>query len=121
MALYHFISDHNPDLVLVQEIMGVGHALHNFLEISLKGWSFTGLYSLGNSRGLIYGWHESIHVTIFFVVSLGLALKVNVKGLNKSFKVLNDYGPYVDKCYYWEKKIQLYFYSGAEPHFQWGS
>jgi hypothetical protein len=32
-----------------------------------------------------------------FIVFLGMVIEVVVKGLNKSFKVVNDYGPYLDK------------------------
>ena len=69
MALHHFISLHNPDLFLVQEATGVSHGLYNFLERSLKGWSFTRMDSSRKSRGIISSWHDSMMVIIVFAMS----------------------------------------------------
>lgn len=60
----------------------------------------------GNSEGIISGWKESVLVTKSFFVSSGLVLEVFVKGLNKTFKFLNVYGPYLDKRPNWDRIFQ---------------
>lgn len=105
MSLSYFIREHNLDLLLVQETIGASRDLCNFLERSLKGFSFTELDSFGNSRGLISRWFGSVVVTKFFVVTSRLLLKFLTKVLSKSFKVVNAYGPYVDYHDYWDKNF----------------
>lgn len=97
LALHCFIQDHNPNIIIVQETMCANNIICNFMEKYLKGWSSMGLDSVGNSRGVIPGWHDSIALTNSFVVPLGFIIEAFVEGVHKSFKVCNIYGSYMDK------------------------
>ena len=83
--------------------MGLNKDLCNFLEISLKGWSFTRLHSNRNFEGIITGWRDNVIVTNSFFVCSGMLIEVFSKGVNKSFKVLNVYGPYEEKRCFWDR------------------
>lgn len=83
--------------------MGSSAEICSLMENSIKGWAFIGIDAIGNSSGFITDWHDSISVISIFGVSFGVLLEFNSKGLNKTFKVINAYGPYVDKRPYWDK------------------
>ena len=46
----------HPDVILLQETLGVGEVIRERLESWLPGWSFVTMDARGRSRGLAVGW-----------------------------------------------------------------
>ena len=56
-ALKRVISSEHPDVLLLEETMGVGEEVKSCLEKLLPRWNFETLYALGRSGGLATGWN----------------------------------------------------------------
>jgi exonuclease III len=54
-ALKRVISTEQPDIIVLQETMGVGEEAKCSLELLLRGWNFEIVDDLGSSRGLATG------------------------------------------------------------------
>ena len=48
----------HPDVILLQETLGVGDVILERLELWLPGWSFLTLDANGRSGGLAVGWRK---------------------------------------------------------------
>jgi exonuclease III len=57
-SLKRVVTTEHPDVLLLQETMGVGDEIKTCLELMLLGWVFTTVDALGRSGGLAKGWNS---------------------------------------------------------------
>lgn len=57
LSLKRVISSEHPDILLLQETMGIGEEVKSCLEQLLPGWKFETLDALGRSGGWATGWN----------------------------------------------------------------
>ena len=55
-AFMRVLTLEHPDVILLQETLGVGEMIQERLESWLLGWSFVTLDARGRSGGLAVGW-----------------------------------------------------------------
>lgn len=103
LSLWNLCDNNKPDILLLQETMGPFDAFHNDLSWFLPGWQFIGIDSAGLSGGLISGFSLNITLNNSYVIEAGLFADIFNPDLNKQFKILNVYGPYVGKEAHWNK------------------
>lgn len=97
LSLYRFISTHNPNIMLIQELMCSSVHSFSYLDKFLKGWHFSIIDVMGNSGGLIIGWHDNITILNLCEMTSTILLQLYSEGLNQSNKLLNAYGQYLDR------------------------
>ena len=95
--------DH-PDILMLQETMGVGVDIKVRLEIWFRGWIFETLDVKGCSGGLPIGWNARI-VSALNVWVMDSILGLSFKALEMvgNFDVVNIYGPYLNRIPFSEK------------------
>ena len=57
-TLKRVVGLEHPDILLLQENLGVGDVVQSRVERWFPGWDFTTLDIRGRSRGLEIGWNE---------------------------------------------------------------
>jgi hypothetical protein len=78
------------------------------LSSLLLGWLFMGLDAAGRSGGLATGWRtKSIKLLNSWALNSCLGIDIFVEGLGKEFRILNVYGPYLDRTPFWETLLSL--------------
>jgi len=68
---------------------------------------FFGVDYASHSRGLITSISENCSLIIFFSISLGLFIEIYFKEMDKTFSLLNLYGPYKGKEDFWERLFAI--------------
>jgi hypothetical protein len=67
------------------------------------GWIFLGLDARGRSGGLAIGWcSRSINILNSWDFDSCLGVDVQVEGLGLEVKIINAYGPHLDKIPFWD-------------------
>ena len=93
-SLRHLIGFNRPDVVLLQETLGLNEDVSCILESLLLGWMFVVVDVHGKSGGLALGWNLKscrCENMLSFYSSIGLEL-YNAH-LGKVLTILNIYGP----------------------------
>ena len=97
-TLKRVVGLEHPDILLLQENLGVGEVVKYRLESWFPGWIFETVDVSGCSRGMEIGWSERN------VKDLNLCGMESVPGLNLkdlelvvSFTIFNIYGPYLNR------------------------
>ena len=76
-SLKRVISSEHPDILLLQETMGVGEEVKSCLEQLLLGWKFETLDALGRYGGLATRWNtQTIQVLNTWGLDSGLGIIV---------------------------------------------
>jgi exonuclease III len=76
-ALKRVVTTEHPDVLLLQETMGVGDEIKTSLELLLPGWVFTTVDALGRSGGLATGWNShNVQVLNSWGLDSGLGITV---------------------------------------------
>jgi hypothetical protein len=68
----------------------------------LPQWFFCGVDSLGLSGGVLTAWNPRKYDFSAFLTFAGILLEGAVKYLDRRMKVINCYGPYLDREALWE-------------------
>jgi hypothetical protein len=97
----------NPDVIMIQETMGKGDPLVLELKKMFGGWDFYGLDSDGFSGGIITRFNKNITLVNYFVVCSSLCTVVHNKSLGHSLTLLNVYGPYEGRKWFWDNLFSL--------------
>ena len=106
-ALMRVLSLEHPDVLMLQETLGVGEVIQGKLESWFPGWSFVTLDANGRSGGLAVGW-KNICVKMLNAWGSEAVLGVDLlfEDLGISLSVLNIYGPYINRAPFWESLFQ---------------
>ena len=104
-SLMSLFSSLNPDIILIQETMCDYYSpLHLFSKMR-PSWEFCALDSLGILGGLLTSWNPHLtHCKVFHSYD-GILVKAIFKGLDFVFSILNYYGPYSNKYFFWYKVL----------------
>ena len=101
-----FTLEH-PDVILLQETLGLGDIIKEKLESWMTGWSFVTLDVRGRSGGLAVGWKLS---AAKLVNSWGrdsvLGVELLFADLGTNLSVINVYGPYLNRAPFWDALLQ---------------
>ena len=101
-----FTLEH-PDVILLQETLGVGEVIRERLESWLPGWSFVTLDARGRSGGLAVGWNNRcVKMLNSWGTEAVLGVEVFSEELGMSLLVVNVYGPYINRVPFWDSLLQ---------------
>ena len=100
-ALKRVVCLEHPDILLLQEILGVGGVVKVRLESWFPGWIFETLDVRGHSGGLEIRWNErTIKALNPWGMESVLGLKFLALDLEVSFTIFNIYGLYINRMPY---------------------
>ena len=103
-AFQRVIELEHPDVVMLQETLGVGDVVKCQLESWFPGWSFETLDVRGRSGGLAIGRNIG-RVRLLNIWGLESVLGMSLKAMDlvDTFTVVNVYGPYLNRVLFWDK------------------
>ena len=105
LCLRALFNSLNPDLVLLQETMCSDMpALFAFSKI-LPTWEYCAISARGLSGGLLSAWNPLKDKCRAFHTFAGILLHASFRGLPNPIHILNVYGPYKDKVFFWDKAL----------------
>jgi len=103
-AFRRVLTLEHPDVILLQETLGVGDVIKNSLESWLPGWSFLTLDVKGRSGGLAVGWKNScLKLVDSWGMDSVLCVDLMSADLGFTIKVINVYGPYHNRVPFWDE------------------
>jgi exonuclease III len=102
LALKRFIELTKPDVLLLQETMVSATKARETIVKILPNWYSCGVDSTGLSGGLLTVWNPKKVDFNAYLTSAGIMLEGTVKDLDKKLKLINCYGPYLDREVFWE-------------------
>ena len=106
LALMRVLSLEHPDVLMLQETLGVGDVIQGKLENWLPGWSFVTLDAKGRSGGLAVGWkHNCVKLINSWGSEAVLGVEVFSAELGVSLSVINVYGPYLNRAPFWDSLL----------------
>ena len=92
------ITLEHPDIMMLQEILGVGEFFKSRLKIWLPRWIFETLDVRGHSGGLAVEWNErSVKSLNLWGMESVLGLNFLALELGETFSIFNIYGPYLNR------------------------
>ena len=97
-ALRWVVEIDQPEIMLLQETLGVGLEVKAKLESWFGGWCFETLDVRGCLGGLAIGWNTRC-VKVLNVWGMESVLGISIKALDllDTFDVVNIYGPYLNR------------------------
>jgi len=109
-AFRRVLTLEHPDVILLQETLGIGDEIKTRLECWLPGWVFVTLDVRGRSGGLAVGWNER-HVKMLNSWGMESAIGMHFLGLEpgENFTVVNIYGPYINRIPLWESLLMILY------------
>ena len=112
-ALRRVVDLKNPDVMLLQDTLGVGDVIKAKLESWFLGWQFVTLDVRGRSGGLAMGWNTHM-VKALNIWGLDFVLGMTLQGLDQGdpVDVFNIYGPYLNRIPFWENIFNLDMFRG---------
>ena len=112
-AFIRVVSLERPDVIMLQETLGIGEVIQERLENWIPGWSFVTLDAKGRSGGLAVGWRNNCVKLINSWGSEGvLGVEVFSADLGLSLTAINVYGPYLNRAPFWDSLFQNPLVSG---------
>ena len=105
-AFIRVLTLEHPDVILLQETLGVGEVIKERLENWLSGWSFVTLDANGRSGGLAVGWRKCcVKLVNAWGMDSVLGAELHSEELGFSLSVLNVYGPYLNRAPFWDSLL----------------
>ena len=106
-AFIRVLTLEHPDVILLQETLGVGEVIRERLESCIPGWSFVTMDARGHSKGLAVGWkNSSVKMINSWGTEVVLGIEVFAEELGISLNVVNVYGPYLNRAPFWDSLLQ---------------
>ena len=106
-AFIRVLTLEHPDVIMLQETLGVGEAVKEKLESWLPGWSFVTLDVRGRSGGLAVGWRKCcVKLVNAWGLDSVLGLELFSEELGLLLSMINVYGPYVNRPMFWDSLLQ---------------
>jgi hypothetical protein len=107
LSLHNLYDSMKHNIILLQETMGIFQSFIFNLKHLFPGWHFIGTNSACLSGGLITSLSPRISLINSYSIAIGLFTNIFILELNHQLKILNIYGPYVDKEAFWKKTLGL--------------
>jgi hypothetical protein len=95
------------DIILFQETMCLGVKSRLVMESWLNGWSFYIVDVEGISRRQLIVWSSLWRDLYSSVLSSSISVSLELKYLGTIFKVVNIYGPHLDRVSFWENLVDV--------------
>ena len=93
-SLKRMITLLGPQIILLQETMGLRDVVKEALESWFPGWAFEAVDAAGRSGGVAIGWLTSmIRCESIWGFCEGIGIEVYSRDTNRFFSVVNIYGP----------------------------
>ena len=104
-SLWSLFRSVAPDMILLQETMCSSYpALLSFSKI-LPNWEFCAIDALGLLGGLLKAWNPFLVRCHAFETAAGILLKSNFRGMTSPLTILNCYGPYWNREFFWDRLL----------------
>ena len=102
-ALRRVVEIDQPEIMLLQDTLGVGLEVKAKLESWFGGWCFETLDVRGRSGGLAIDWNTRC-VKVLNVWGMESVLGISIKALDlaDTFDIINIYGPYLNIIPFWD-------------------
>ena len=103
-----------PEIMLLQETLGVGIEVKTKLECWFGGWCFETLDVRGRSGGLAISWNSRC-VKVLNVWGMESVLGISIKALDlvDTFDAINIYGQYLNRISFWDSIIKHSMFRGG--------
>jgi hypothetical protein len=80
------------------------------LEMFLHGWKFMGIDANGRLGGLAIGWHSHfVKILNSWALASYISVDILEEGVGLEFRVLNVYGPYIERDTFWDSLLKIDF------------
>lgn len=95
--------------------MGSCEHVKKVLESWLSSWAFEAVDVAGKSGGLAIGWlTKQIRCENIWGIQSGIGASVYSRETDRTFTVLNIYGPYQDRLPFWERLFNKSWWNNPE-------
>jgi len=102
LALKRLIETKPPDIILLQETLGMADQISHTLQNIIPNWSFVALDVVGRFGGLAIGYNpRSIRVDASWGGSGYLGLDIFSADLGMILRIVNVYGPCHHREHFW--------------------
>ena len=103
LSLKRILSIQTPEVILLQETMGSELEVENLLTSITPHYTFTAQSARGHLGLLALGWKKyCIRCTNTWGSSFGLGAQLCWEEININLTVINIYGPYSNRSYFWD-------------------
>ena len=114
-SLQRLIDFNRPNVVLLQETLGLNEEVSCILETLLPGLQFVAVDVRDRSSGLALGWNlKSCRCDGVWSFSSGIGVDIFDAHLGKVLTILNIYGPFVKRVPYWNSLLKKDFVTNRE-------
>eukprot|EP00253_Pinus_taeda_P003525 PITA_03525 len=106
LALKELVQQYNPDLLMLQETLGLSSEVVTSLCSLFPGWQFQALDSFGHSGGVAIGFREGrLKLLNSWGMFHGLGMEVLSPEFNGPLSILNIYGPCQERFAFWNNLL----------------
>ena len=103
LVLWHFIGVNDPSIILLQEMMMIGHKIWPILLLICPKWWVCVVDALGLLGGLTNFWDHKVMNFLVYKSFAGILLPDFIRGSKENFNILNTYVPYSSRRYFHDK------------------
>ena len=96
-CLQRLLNNSKLDLILFQETMTSQKVASDWLRSFMHGWNFVSIDAKGHLGGLISGWNDSVQIEDSTCFTSCIMIQGRSKIDQNGFKLLNIYGPYINR------------------------
>jgi hypothetical protein len=115
IVLRRLVDLNSPDVIMLQETLGVSETVVKALESLFPGWMFAAVDARGRSGGLATGWlKKTCNYESVWGFESGIGLTFFSSGMGRNVTIINVYGPYQDRQRYWNSLVGCSWLSGKE-------
>ena len=79
--------------------------IHAFSKL-LPNWELCSISASGLSGGLLTAWNPQKVRCLAFETVVGILVKADFRGMNSQLDILNFYGPYHDREFFWDRVLR---------------
>ena len=95
LGLKHMIAREIHEIIMLQETIHCGNSLITNIKSLFQDWDFIDLEALGQSRGLVTGWHRNSFLLLnSWGMSYTLGFSLFSREIGKCIQFINMYSPY---------------------------
>ena len=114
-SLKRMISLLGPQIILLQETMGLWDLVKEAVESWLPGWAFEAVDAAGKSRGVAIGWMSTmIRCENFWGFHGGIGIEVYSRDIDRVFSVVNIYGLYQERLPFWDRIFSMSWWNSPD-------
>lgn len=104
---------YKPDIMMLQETLGQGDQVSNFLTSFLLGWSFVTSDVRGKSSGLTTGFkHCTIELNNSWIYDILIGVEVLSLELGSKITLVNAYGHFTERVFFLNTLLSKYYMTG---------